>query len=46
MIMTKVVYGVYHGRFLEMLLAHFDHSFSNATATAHADSTDNYKVAT
>lgn len=32
--MSKEVYAVYHGRFLEMLLAHFDQSFSSAQATA------------
>jgi hypothetical protein len=33
---TRVVYGVYHGRFIEMLLNHFDQSFDNASATALA----------
>src|SRR5437868_1254530 len=28
------VYAVYHGRFIEMLLAHFDLQFSTAQATA------------
>ena len=32
--MTKMVYGAYHGRFIEMLLAHFDNEFTHATATA------------
>jgi hypothetical protein len=42
--MTKTIYGVYHGRFIEMLLTHFDDSFSSATATAQKDSTvDNFK---
>ncbi len=36
--MTKLIYGVYHGRFIEMLLSHFDDSFSNVTATAKKDS--------
>lgn len=27
-------YAIYHGRFIEMLLAHFDQTFSVATATA------------
>jgi hypothetical protein len=39
--MTKAVYAVYHGRFIEMLLRHFDVSFSVARATAlpsHGDS--------
>lgn len=41
--MTKTVYGVYHGRFIEMLLTHFDDRFTNASATAVADSVDNFK---
>lgn len=32
--MTKVIYGMYHGRFVEELLMHFDEAFSNVTATA------------
>jgi hypothetical protein len=32
--MPSVVYAVYHGRFIEMLLGHFDKKFSNASATA------------
>ena len=28
------VYAIYHGRFIEMLLAHFDKSFQVAVATA------------
>jgi hypothetical protein len=35
--MTKVIYAVYHGRFIEMLLTHFDDSFSVASATAQKD---------
>jgi len=31
---TRVVYGVYHGRFIEMLLNHFDSKFTEASATA------------
>lgn len=31
--LTKEVYGVYHGRFIEMLLAHFDNMFTNAEAS-------------
>ena len=30
---TKEVYGVYHGRFIEMLLAHFGSEFTSANAT-------------
>jgi hypothetical protein len=42
--MTKVVYGVYHGRFVEMLLTHFDNDFSAASATAQKDANvDNFK---
>ena len=33
-VITKEVYGVYHGRFIEMLLVHFDNSFTNADASA------------
>jgi hypothetical protein len=36
--MTKTVYGVYHGRFIEMLLTHFDGDFSSASATAQEES--------
>ena len=32
--MTKGLYGVYHGRFIEMLLTHFDEDFSTVTATS------------
>jgi hypothetical protein len=32
--MNKVVYGVYHGRFIEMLLTHYDLKFQRAEATA------------
>jgi len=35
--MTKLIYGVYHGRFIEMLLTHFDNEFSTANATAQKD---------
>lgn len=31
---STVAYSVYHGRFIEMLLAHFDKDFSIAWATA------------
>lgn len=31
---TKLIYAVYHGRFAEMLLNHFDDQFSNVSATA------------
>lgn len=42
--MTKLIYGVYHGRFIEMLLTHFDNDFSSASATAQKDAqVDNFK---
>ena len=44
-VMTKVIYGVYHGRFLEMLLTHFDLEFSSALTTALGSGPDNYKTA-
>jgi hypothetical protein len=41
--MTKPIYGVYHGRFIEMLLTHFDTEFSTTSATAQADTVDSFK---
>lgn len=42
--MTISIYGVYHGRFIEMLLTHFDDRFTNASATAMKDvGVDNFK---
>jgi len=32
--LSKEIYGVYHGRFVEMMLTHFDNQFVNASATA------------
>jgi len=32
--LTAEIYGVYHGRFIEMLLIHFNDKFSTASATA------------
>lgn len=32
--LTKLVYAIYHGRFAEMLLNHFDKEFSEVKATA------------
>jgi hypothetical protein len=43
-VMTKAVYGVYHGRFIEMLLTHFDADFATAQATAMGTSVDNFKT--
>jgi hypothetical protein len=39
------VYAIYHGRFAEMLLAHFDHQFSEARASAMARAGDIVKAA-
>ena len=41
--MTRLVYGVYHGRFIEMLLVHFDAQFDNVSATALGNSVDMFK---
>ena len=32
--MSKTVYAVYHGRFVEMLLTHFDNMFNRAVASS------------
>ena len=37
---TKLIYAVYHGRFAEMLLNHFDTQFSEVKATAMPTSND------
>ena len=37
---STVVYAVYHGRFIEMLLAHFDQHMSGAAATAMPTAAD------
>jgi len=33
-VMKKIIYGVYHGRFIEMLVTHFGDSLLSATASA------------
>ncbi len=44
--MTKPLYGIYHGRFIEMLLSHFDDEFTSVTATAQKESNvDHFKTA-
>jgi len=40
---STVVYAVYHGRFIEMLLSHFDQAFSIAWATAMPETGDSVK---
>jgi hypothetical protein len=37
---TREVYAVYHGRFAEMLLAHFDSMFGSTSSTALATTAD------
>src|ERR1700691_2375876 len=39
--MSKIVYGVYHGRLVQALLTHFDDKITNVTATAKATTGDN-----
>ena len=39
-VLSKEIYGVYHGRLAESLTVHFDEKFSTATATAKATSGD------
>lgn len=34
--MSTEIYAIYHGRLIEMLLAHFDTKFNNVMATAQA----------
>ncbi|MDQ3032734.1 MAG: hypothetical protein M3Y87_09980 [Myxococcota bacterium] len=34
---TKAIYGVYHGRFAEMVLTHFDEHCESIRATANAE---------
>jgi hypothetical protein len=41
--MTKTIYGVYHGRFIEMLLTHFDDRFTTVGATAQKGKHDLFK---
>ncbi len=41
--LSSEAYAVYHGRFIEMLLAHFDKQFSSAQATAQMEPPDIYK---
>lgn len=34
------IYAIYHGRFAESMLAHFDKSFTNINTTAQAEGSD------
>jgi len=38
------LYGIYHGRFIKMLLAHFDKQFTSIQVTALADLGDIVKA--
>jgi hypothetical protein len=42
---TKVLYGVYHGRFIESMLTHCDTLFTNAHATAMPTNSDQVTAA-
>ena len=41
--MTKAIYSVFHGRFIEMLLTHFDESISSVTVTSQKSEPDNFE---
>lgn len=38
--LSSTVYAIYHGRFIEMVLSHFDSQFTRASATALPTSKD------
>lgn len=42
--MSKMIYGLYHGRFIEMLLIHFDTDFSDVMATAQQTEPDYFII--
>lgn len=42
-ILSKALYGIYHGRFVEMLLTHFDNKFIRASSSALASAGDKVK---
>jgi hypothetical protein len=37
---SRLVYGVYHGRFVEMLLVHFDGQFDRVTSSSMPEARD------
>jgi len=43
-VMTKVIYAVYHGRFAEMLLTHFDDKIRSISITANKEAPDNFQA--
>jgi hypothetical protein len=42
--LLSVNYAVYHGRFIEMMLSHFDSEFTNAKATALKSEPDLFNI--
>jgi hypothetical protein len=42
---SSEVYAIYHGRVIEMMLAHFDTNFTSGAATALPTTQDNIKAA-
>src|SRR5262245_3099556 len=40
--LSNLVYAEYHGKFIEMLLAHFDSDFGHAIATSQKTEPDNF----
>lgn len=40
--LSRQIYGLYHGRFIDMLLTHFDSEFNMATASALKTEPDNF----
>ena len=40
--LSTTIYAVYHGRYIEMLLSHFDKSFTLATGTSQKTDPDNF----
>lgn len=45
-VVSRAVYGIYHGRFIEMLLNHFDKDFESASATAMPTGNDHIRSRT
>lgn len=43
-VMTKAVYAVYHGRFIETVLSHFDEQVTQCSASALGEPNDNFET--
>ena len=41
--MTEEIYGIYHGRFTEMLITHFSLKFTTLTVTSRKSESDNFQ---